>query len=98
MPAETVVGQTVSPGRNIRRNTVIEVIVSGGESAQVEVPYVIGLSLDEAQKKLLDNGLRAGAIQYRQSKSLLPNTVIGQSPPAGEFAAPNALVYITVVH
>lgn len=98
MPAETVVGQNVPSGRKIRKNTVIEITVSGGESVQIEVPYIIGLSLDEAQRKLLDSGLRPGAIQYRQSKSLLPNTVIGQTPDAGALAAPNALVDITVVH
>ncbi len=98
MPAETVVHQNIRAGRRIRKNAVIEISVSGGESVQIEIPYVIGLSLDEAQRKLLDSGLRPGAIQYRQSKSLLPNTVIGQSPEAGLFAAPNALVDITVVH
>ena len=96
MPPETVVRQTVAPGKRIRRNAVIEVIVSGGENAQVEIPYVIGLNLEDAQRKLIDNGLRPGAIQYRQSNSWVPSTVIGQSPPAGDFIAPNALIDLTV--
>jgi beta-lactam-binding protein with PASTA domain len=98
MPAETVIGQNIPPGRKIRKNTIIEIIVSGGESVQIDVPYVIGLALDEAQRRLLENGLRPGAIQYRESKSLLPNTVVGQSPEAGSLIAPNANVDLTVVH
>jgi eukaryotic-like serine/threonine-protein kinase len=98
MPPETVVRQNTPAGRPIRKNTIIEITVSGGENAEIEVPYIIGLSLDDAQRKLLDNGLRPGMIQYRQSKSLLPNTVIGQNPDAGALAAPNASVDITVVH
>jgi eukaryotic-like serine/threonine-protein kinase len=98
MPPETVVRQSTPAGRPIRKNTIIEITVSGGENVEIEVPYIIGLSLDDAQRKLLDNGLRPGMIQYKQSKSLLPNTVIGQSPDAGSLAAPNALVDMTVVH
>lgn len=98
MPPETVVRQSTPAGRPIRKNTIIEITVSGGENVEIEVPYIIGLSLDDAQRKLLDNGLRPGAIQYKQSKSLLPNTVIGQNPDAGAMAPPNALVDITVVH
>ena len=98
LPAETVIGQSILPGKNVKRNQQVEITVSGGTDIEVEVPYVIGLSLEEAQQKFLNNGLRLGTITYHESSNLLPNTVIGQDPPAGDKVNPNSPVNITVVH
>lgn len=96
LPAETVVSQSIAPGKRVRKTAVIEIVVSGGSDIQVEIPYVVGLMLDEAQAALLENGLRVGTITYSENSNWIPNTVIGQSPTAGDPIAPNAPVNLTV--
>lgn len=98
LPAETVIAQNVAPGKSVRPNQVIEITVSGGSDIEMEIPYVIGFSLDEAQQRLLEGGLRLGAVSYRKSDNLLPNTIIGQDPVAGTPAAPNTPVNLVVAH
>jgi serine/threonine-protein kinase len=98
MPAETITWQNVPPGKPVRKNMMIEIKVSGGTSMEIEIPYVIGFDLEEAQRRVLEGGLRVGAISYEKSDNLLPNTVIGQDPVAGNPAAPNTPVNLVVVH
>ena len=98
LPAETVVSQSMPAGKKIKKSQVVEIVVSGGSDIQMEVPYVIGLSLEEAQQKLHGSGLRLGEVGYRESRSLLPNTVIGQNPSAGTPASANTPVNLVVVH
>jgi len=98
LPPETVAGQNVPAGKEIRKNTPIEITVSGGASLEVEVPYVIGLPLDDAQRKLVERGLRPGTIEFKESPAWVPNTVLGQHPTAGDIVFPNTLVNLTVAH
>lgn len=98
LPAETITWQNIPPGKPVRKNMMIEIKVSGGTSMEIEIPYVIGFELAEAQQRLLEGGLRVGAITYQKSDNLLPNTVIGQDPVAGNPATPNTLVNLVVVH
>ncbi len=96
LPAESVVSQNVAPGKRVAKYSVVEITVSGGADIEVEIPYVIGLNLDEAQQKLLENGLRLGTVSYNQNDSFLPNTVLAQDPIAGDPIAPNGAVNLTV--
>ena len=96
LPAETVVGQNIAAGKRIPRKSKVEITVSGGSDIEVEIPYVIGLHLDEAQQKLHESGLRVGNITYRESGNWVPSTVLGQDPTAGNPAAPNTPVNLTV--
>jgi serine/threonine-protein kinase len=98
LPAETVVSQNVSAGKKVRKNVMIEIAVSGGTDIEIEIPYVVGFNLDEAQQRLLEGGLRLGAVSYTKSSNLLPNTVVSQDPVAGNPAAPNSPVNLVVSH
>ncbi len=98
LPPETVTGQSIPPGKTVRKNSTIGITVSGGASTEMEVPDVVNLSLDQAQQLLIQSGLRPGAVNYRQSNTLMPNTVIAQSPAAGTVVAPNTAIDLTVVH
>jgi serine/threonine-protein kinase len=98
LPAESVVSQNVPAGKRVPKNIAIEITVSGGSDIEVEVPYVVGLNLDEAQQKLLESGLRLGTVTYRENSSFLPNTILAQSPLAGDPVAPNGAVNLTVAH
>ncbi|MCB2205115.1 PASTA domain-containing protein [bacterium] len=98
LPAESVVSQNIAPGKRVPKNSVVEITVSGGSDIEVEIPYLVALSLDEAQQKLLESGLRLGKVSYSENSSFLPNTVLAQDPLAGDPIAPNGAVNLTVAH
>ncbi|HLA68918.1 MAG TPA: PASTA domain-containing protein [Bacteroidota bacterium] len=87
-PENTVIEQSVVDGTNLRPGTLISVIASQGPSAnRVPVPNLVRKPLAEAERILLQAGLKPGNITFQVNNSLLPNTVIDQYPRAGGFAA-----------
>ncbi|MBI5645945.1 MAG: PASTA domain-containing protein [Ignavibacteriae bacterium] len=99
LPAETVVAQSVPAGRRVSKAHRIDITVSGGpEMVQIDVPNVVGLSLDEAQKRLTESGLRVGAISSKASRTLVPNTVVGQSPQPGDKVDSGSPIDLIVSH
>lgn len=98
LPAETIVSQNVASGKKVRKNVVVEITVSGGTDIEIEIPYLVGFNLEEAQQRLLEGGLRMGTVSYTKSSNFLPNTVLSQDPVAGNPAAPNTPVNLVVSH
>jgi len=47
------------------------------------VPLVVGLTIDEALKRLEDKGLKMGVRSNRTDENYLPETVLEQSEPEG---------------
>lgn len=84
-PADMIIAQEISPGTKVKKGEVINISVSlGQEAGNVEVPDLIGKSLNEAQMILSNAGLITGRINYQPSFTLLPNTVIDQYPSSGQ--------------
>ena len=54
-----------------------------GSGSLVEVPRVVGLPRDEAQRKLQDAGLKLGSLDEAQSAEVAAGVVIEQDPQAG---------------
>lgn len=80
-PEGTIMSQEPPQGANVRHNGFVNFMISAGTSIDsIVVPELIGKSLTEAQKVLLEKGLSVGTITYQQSVDLLPNTVIEQVP------------------
>ncbi len=63
---------------------------------RVEVPLVVGQTLEEAQDGLADRGLRVGSVQTERQVGAEPGTVIGQDPGAGESVPRDTEVTLTV--
>jgi serine/threonine protein kinase len=57
--------------------------LSRGSAEQVEVPRVVGLSLDEAQQRLEGAGLELGSQTEAQSEEVAEGVVIEQNPAQG---------------
>lgn len=99
LPEETVVGQGIPPGDMVKKSTAVSVIVSSGaEVTQLDVPNIVGMSLEEAQKTLVAQRLRLGTITYKQSSNLVPNTVVSQFPGPNDKVDVNTPIDITIVH
>lgn len=81
---DTIISQNIPPYMLIPAETNINVVISKGSEGQAIVPNLYLLSLDEAKLALQKVELQLGNVDYISEKTFLPNTVIVQSPIAGE--------------
>jgi eukaryotic-like serine/threonine-protein kinase len=85
-PENTIIDQAIAEGTEVKNGSKIDVTVSQGrDSNKFPVPNVTLKSLTEAQKIFAQIGFQVGTITYQASSDLLPNTVLDQSPKAGEL-------------
>lgn len=95
-----VVAQSVPVGAVLKAGTKVTITIGKlPEDAgikQVDVPDVVGKTLGEAERILIEAGFAAGEPQYKYSASLIPNTVVFQSPKAGELAPAGATIRLVV--
>ena len=81
---DTIISQSVAAGSVVESGTVIDIEVSDGEGVVVvEVPNLMGLSVDEARNKIKSCGLTVGEIQYEENEYADPDTVIHQDITPG---------------
>jgi eukaryotic-like serine/threonine-protein kinase len=84
--ANTIIRQEVLPGAKIRGGNSINVTVSQGRSTdKIPVPDISLKTLNEAEKILTDSGFRIGKKIYQTNPDILPNTILEQTPRAGEL-------------
>ena len=78
-------GVSVPPGQKIAEGSRVRLVVGYGRGTEeVEVPHVIGLTLQEARSTLLRHHLTVGAVQYDEPpQEDVTQFVYRQSPAAG---------------
>lgn len=79
---ETILEQDPLPGELLKPEGSVYLRISSG-SRKVGVPYVTGLSYQEAYYALHNLGLRAVVVDSLYSDSYAPNYVLRSSPDAG---------------
>src|SRR5690606_271927 len=73
-------GQPLKTGRMIAKGSAVTLVLGNGRGAnEVEIPYLIGLSLNEAKFALTGVGLNLGAVSFSGLDSLSAK-VISQQP------------------
>jgi len=81
---DQIMAQVPAPGTMITRGTSVDILVSmGTRVAQLKMPDLSGLTLDEAVIRVEKTSLAVGAIQSQFIKQKPRNTVIRQEPLAG---------------
>lgn len=96
-PENTIIDQAIAEGMEVKNGSKIDVTVSQGRiSNKLPVPNVTLKSLTEAQKILGQIGFKVGPITYQLNSDLLPNTVLDQSPKAGELLSLDQPVNLVV--
>jgi eukaryotic-like serine/threonine-protein kinase len=86
--AQTVNGQDIVPGTYIAKGSRIDVVVGNGEAGEeVEIPYLVGMTKDEAIKDLESKGLKPGIIATDLETSETSGNVSRQSPDPSEGEA-----------
>jgi serine/threonine-protein kinase len=83
----------------VRAGDTITVVVSSGAS-RVEVPDLFGLTFDQAQQSLADEGLEIGDNPNITSTDNpdLDGRIINQTPPAGAEVEMGSMVTVTIGH
>jgi serine/threonine protein kinase len=88
-----IISQDPEGGVMVRRKTVIKVLVSLGP---LEVPNLVGLSLEDARKVLESRGFRVGQIEYRQYQDFAADRVVETDPPYGSKLSEGDAVNLVV--
>ncbi|MFZ0389821.1 MAG: PASTA domain-containing protein, partial [Calditrichia bacterium] len=87
-PRGVVINQSVPPGEEVKRNQKINITVSLGQApTSIQVPNLMGKSLESARKELQAIGLNLGAVKYTYRPNLVPGTILRQSVSPGQNAA-----------
>lgn len=92
-----VLSQTPAPGSEAKEGAVIDFKVSlGPEFNKVLMPKVSGLTINEAQERLLEIGLDIDDIDYEAHEFVEKDKIISQSVTEGTEVEPGSLVSIVV--
>ncbi|HUV30664.1 MAG TPA: PASTA domain-containing protein [Acidobacteriota bacterium] len=84
IPEKVVVFSYPYAGSEIPLGSYVNLMVNHGRASDFTyMPNVIGLTIDEAQKRLEDKALKLGLISYRTDENYLPETVLEQSESQG---------------
>lgn len=87
-------------GTTVKSGDTIKVMISNGPenqpAAQVEVPYIINMTLDEAQAALAAIGLSIGEVGYDASKDYEKDHITYQSTSQGVKVDPGTKINITI--
>ncbi|SRR5690606_14576916 len=94
---EVIISQIIQPGSKVKRNSKIALIVSNGpEIGTLRVPDLVGKTLDEARKIIIDAKLRLGKITYQASSDVTPGKVLDQYPKREKSANETTVVDLFV--
>jgi serine/threonine-protein kinase len=88
-------GQDPAPGTELRPQDTVRLIYNPAKQA-VEVPDLIGKTLEQAQAELLALGLLVGEVTTRVDATAPENTIIDTAPRPGEAILPGAVVDLVV--
>ena len=94
---DQIMAQVPAPGVMITRGASVDILVSMGDrAAELKMPDLSGLTLDEAVFRVEKNNLAVGAIQSQFIKQKPHNIVIRQEPLAGYRVIENSPVHLII--
>jgi eukaryotic-like serine/threonine-protein kinase len=95
VPADTVISQNPTDGTEVNPNSTVRLFVSSGPSA-VTVPDLKGLTVQEAQNQLSDQGLVVGTVTEVDDPDTEAGKIIDSNPGAGTSVAPDTKINVRV--
>ncbi len=97
IPAGMVIGSVPEAGTRVEAESVVRVIVSKGSSSHaVEVPGLIGQSLDEATRQIEAANLVLRSVSYVNHSTVPAGLVCYQSYSQGSYVGPGTLLEVHV--
>lgn len=97
-PADTVLSQSIEPGKEIKFGEKIDLLISKGSENQLLVPDLMYKDIGDVEEIVLNYGLRIGSITQVEDPTFTNGTVIGQFPFAGEAILKNSYIDLEVVN
>ncbi len=94
-PAGAIAAQTPLSGSQAPRGSAVQAVISRG-LRQVQVPNVVGLTAEEAQRQIAAAGLAAGPPKTAPSATAAAGTVVETAPAPGAPLAPGGAVTLVV--
>src|SRR6478736_7411768 len=95
VPADTVISQNPTDGTEVSPNSSVRLFVSSGPTA-VTVPDLKGLTVQEAQSQLSDQGLSVGTVTEVDDPDTEAGKIIDTNPGAGTSVAPDTKINVRV--
>lgn len=87
-PRGVVINQSIPSGNEVRKNQKVNITVSLGPApTSLEIPNLVGKSLETGEKEMETLGVPVGRIRYVYRPKLVPGTILNQSISAGTSAA-----------
>lgn len=90
-----VISQEPEAGAKIEEGETVYLVISLGQKI-TEVPNIVGLKLEEAEKILKEENLKFGIIDEKYSDEVAKDKIITQRPESGEIVPFNTPVYVIV--
>lgn len=94
-PRGSIIASTPPAGEMLQLPAVVSIVVSDGP-AIVIAPDLVGRTLPDARSMLEQIGLRIGGVGRDTSSFQPENTILSQSPPAGQAVSAGGRVNVTV--
>ncbi|GHD85238.1 Stk1 family PASTA domain-containing Ser/Thr kinase [Streptomyces naganishii] len=94
-PKNHICSQDTQPKEEVKKGTSIALTVSTG-APKVQVPSVVGLSLDDAKSKLQGDDYKFNVVTKYRETNESPNTVLDQNPVNGKEVEKGTTVTLTV--
>jgi len=92
-----IIEQSINKGEEVEPGTAVDVVVSSGPATKLTtVPMLLGDTLQEAQKKLLESGLITGEITFGYDSKYVDGVVISQGVAAGTQIVEGQAVSIVI--
>lgn len=88
--------QSPEAGTTQKEGTRVNIMISDGSQAKVQVPYLIGKDIDAAKALLTEAGLKIGKIDYETSDTYSVNQVMWQQYDANEEVEKGTSIRVTV--
>ena len=96
-PAGTILAQKPVPGTEIAGPTLLEFVVSRGmQKAQVKVPALLGLSIDDTLAAVEGTTVDVVFSMRDPAKNEKPGVVVSEFPSAGSLIPPTSSVAVTI--
>lgn len=94
--ANEIISQSPYSGKKVKKNTTIEVVISTGEDGlEGNVPDVVGMSQEDAQKELENKGFKVET-KFKESDDVESGYVISQKPDSTQNVKKGGKITITV--
>lgn len=94
-PRGSIIASTPAPGEVLQLPASIAIVVSDGP-AILTVPDLVGRTLPDARSLLEQLGLRVGGVGRDTSSFQPENTILSQSPSAGQAVSAGGRINVTV--